>query len=259
MIWWLTSDVAHVVGQVLGIVGMLIFGFPFFRKIHNIGNILGLFAGFLVFVVAHWNIRTYVWIKQLWSTNLWRVMLCILIGMFFVALCNTVILSFCILVKSLKSPREEKTLVILGCRVIGDKPSRMLKERLEIATDYLTDHPDVSCIVCGARGKGEDITEAECMQAYLVEQGISEERIWLEMDSRSTYENLLFAKDILKAKGYKRECILVTNGYHQYRASLIAKQHGYVVESLSSKTPLYLLPTYIVRECLGIVKFLIFG
>jgi serine/threonine-protein kinase len=52
---------------------------------------------------------------------------------------------------------------------------------------------------------------------------------------------------------------IVTDGFHQFRASLIAKDCGLSCDAVSAKTPWYLAPSYWVREWLGVAQFLIFG
>ena len=52
---------------------------------------------------------------------------------------------------------------------------------------------------------------------------------------------------------------IVTDGFHELRASCIAKDVGLAADSVPAKTPWYLAPSYWVREWLGMAQFLIFG
>lgn len=49
-------------------------------------------------------------------------------------------------------------------------------------------------VVSGGRGPGEDISEADAMEQYLIEQGVAENRIRKEDQSVSTRENLSFSR-----------------------------------------------------------------
>ncbi len=95
-------------------------------------------------------------------------------------------------------PDDIDYMVVLGARLYGRVPSPALYERLEKAYEYVKDKKDLKIIVTGGQGENEDIPEAKAMKIFLVEKGIDKERIILEDKSTSTYENLKFARDILK-------------------------------------------------------------
>lgn len=152
-----------------------------------------------------------------------------------------------------------RTVIVHGCQVKKNGPSLMLKERLETAYAYLCENPEAVCIVSGGQGDDEHISEAQAMYDWLTEKGIDGERITKEDKSTSTYENLLYSKELLKAMGKDRRVILVTDGYHQLRASLMARSMGYDVKGLNADTPALLLPAYWVREWFALTYTLIFG
>ena len=75
--------------------------------------------------------------------------------------------------------------------------------------------------------------------------------------------NVVFPKGILQITladlPGTNHIIIVTDGFHQYRASLLAKRAGLSSESESAKTnPLY-VPTYWVREWMALFQLLVFG
>ena len=90
--------------------------------------------------------------------------------------------------------------IVLGAGVNGSDPSLMLQNRIDRAFAYLTDNPDVICVVSGGQGDHEDISEAECMYRELTQMGIASERIWQENQSTSTVENLKFSVSLIKEK-----------------------------------------------------------
>ena len=66
--------------------------------------------------------------------------------------------------------------------------------------------------------------------------------------------------DVIKANGLSERIALVTDGYHQYRAQLIAEKHGADrIGSVSAETEFRFIPTYWVREWFGIVFYKLFG
>ena len=69
------------------------------------------------------------------------------------------------------------------------------------------------------------------MKKYLVEQGISEERILVESQSTDTNENLDNAKGMIEANSGMSlsdlKVKIISSDYHCFRAKMIAKRHGY--------------------------------
>lgn len=154
-----------------------------------------------------------------------------------------------------KPADHPSAVIVLGCQVRGERPSRMLRRRLDAAITCLNANPGLPCIVSGGKGYDEAISEALCMKNYLVEQGIPESRIIMEDRSSTTDENLEFSFKILDSMGLSRDIILVTDGYHQYRAQLKAKRLGAgEIGSLSASTELRFIPTYWVREWMAIFQ-----
>lgn len=150
-------------------------------------------------------------------------------------------------------PKGHETLVILGCRVYGEAPSLSLRERLDAALAYLEEHPEAYCVVSGGQGDGENISEAECMYRYLTDRGIDRIRIFKEDASTTTRENLEYSLAVIEENGLPQEIAIVTSEYHQYRASLVAKELGLSNTAVCGKTAKWLLPTFYIRELYGIL------
>lgn len=152
-----------------------------------------------------------------------------------------------------------RTVIVLGCQVRRDGPSLMLRRRLDAACSYLSADTKADCIVSGGKGDNEHISEAEAMYEALVNDGISENRITKEDKSSSTYENLLFSKQILEDSGKPLRIAIVTDAFHQWRARLQAESLGYDVKCVSAATPWYLVPVYWVREWFALSYLFVFG
>lgn len=157
--------------------------------------------------------------------------------------------------------RTERTeaVIVLGCQVRGDTPSVMLSRRLNAALEVLEENPKAVCIVSGGQGNGENISEAEAMQRYLIGKGIAEERIIKEDKSVSTYENIRFSAEILEELGINSNIVIVTNEFHQYRAYNFAKSLGLETGSHSAHTKFANLANYWVREWAALFHQMVFG
>lgn len=138
--------------------------------------------------------------------------------------------------------------VVLGCAVNGEKPSAMLKKRIDAAYDYLTENPQAVCILSGGKGDGENISEALCMYNALTEKGIAPERLYLEENSTTTAENMQYSKQILTEKGLGDTVVLITTDFHQFRAGLLAEKQALQTYKVCARSGVFALPTFIVRE-----------
>lgn len=156
-----------------------------------------------------------------------------------------------------KTNDEMDYLIVLGAQVKSDGPSIILKYRLDAAIDYLNDHPDTLCVVTGAKGSNEPFTEAEGMKEYLVQKGISIERIILEDKSTNTFENIRNSSQLIDKE---KNVAIVTNNFHLFRAKAIAKKAGYknIYGIAAYSKPLY-LPNNMFRECIGVLKDFLVG
>ncbi len=162
--------------------------------------------------------------------------------------------------KSDSVTHKEDAIIVLGAAVHGKTISRSLKNRLDTAAEYRTQNPDVLIIVSGGKGQGEDITEAEAMEKYLLEKGVPKQNILKEDKATSTYQNFLYSKEILTERFDKNFSVaFVTNEFHIFRARLCANRAG--IENIthihSDTTPSYLI-SGVLRECLAVVKYAVF-
>lgn len=153
-------------------------------------------------------------------------------------------------------------MVVLGAKVRNDGPSRSLQERIRGAYDYMTAHPDVIAIVSGGQGPDEPMTEAQCMAEELIAMGIEPERIWLEDQATSTWENIQFSlKRIEEITGSRPQKLgILSSEYHLFRASLFARRAGVEFIGIPATTEwLALRINYFLREIAGVWHYLILG
>lgn len=249
----------RVIPTLVSFILLIIFITPFFAGIINLGNCAGvalsaIICGFFAFYAPVMN-----YLKNLFEKPAGKIFICLVSVIMAACVVFAVILSvFMINAMNNKPNGKPTTLVILGCKVKGTNPSLMLKRRLDASCAYLNDYNDVTVIVSGGKGDDEQISEAQCMKDYLVSQGIASERIIMEDESSSTYENLKFSQEKIKENQLNEKVTIVTDGYHQFRAKIIADSLDIETYSISAKTTLWLIPTYWVREWFGIVQQIVF-
>lgn len=156
---------------------------------------------------------------------------------------------------------QEKVVVVLGAGLRRDKPSTLLRYRLDKAYDYAMAHPDVFVVTSGGQGRDEWVPEGQAMRDYLIEKGLPPERVVAENASTSTEENFSLSLELLRQYGFDENTpiVYVSNAFHCYRAGCYAKRAGFTqVTSLPSATPWRsVLPCYL-REALALAYYWVF-
>ena len=155
---------------------------------------------------------------------------------------------------------NEDAIIVLGSGIRGELLTQGLKNRLDAAIECYEENEELIIVVSGGQGPQEDITEALAMERYLLSQGVPQEKIIKEEQATSTFENFLNSKAILDnlfEGGY--ETAFVSNEYHIYRASSLARIAGFdAVTHTHSSTMWYTLVPSTLRETLAVVKLWIF-
>lgn len=244
--------------MVIAVIGFFTFTTPFAWNIINAGNIFGaIFCSFIFAVALFWDL-IFILIKKFKWVKIVSMIVVIFTG---IGIIVAIILSILMLTALTPNIEPPKTIIVLGAGLRGENPSPMLARRLDAAMEFMNENPDSICIVSGGQGDNEVIAEALSMYNYMVNNGADKERILQENRSKSTFENIAFSKEILEEKGYDSlDIAIATDPYHQFRASMVAKKAGYEqIYPVNAGTDPKLIPTYWVREWLGIIKYTFFN
>ncbi len=240
--------------MLLGITGIVCFIMPLLSYgIMNIWNISGLAVSIVLLLVSIFFSFVLKQLKALCKSLAGRIICCAAAVLLCTAIILAAVISGFMIKYALNSPENDVTLVVLGCRVIGEEPSLMLEERLSAAYEYLSENEGCCAVLSGGQGSGEDISEAECMYRYLTGRGISADRLYIEDKSVSTRENLMFSGKIIEAENLNSDIAVVTNEFHVYRASMAADDLGMNSYAVPAKTTWKLFPTYYFRELFGVM------
>lgn len=235
---------------------LIIFCIPIYHGILNPGNIVGILVSVCLGLITIYFDRFCRFIADIFKSaggKVFVISTALIVG---AAVIYASVLSVFMVKAQLKAPKNTQAVIVLGCKVNGTQPSRMLCRRLDSALKFLQDNPDAVCVVSGGKGDDEQISEALAMKNYLMEKGISYGRIIMEDKSATTAENLQFSSEILSVMDIHNVAI-VTDGFHQYRASIIGEKYGLeccAVNAESDKITKWLIPTYWVREWMAITK-----
>ncbi|OEH85525.1 hypothetical protein BHU72_04485 [Desulfuribacillus stibiiarsenatis] len=174
--------------------------------------------------------------------------------------------------KNVSEDIEVKYLLILGAGLRGDEPSLSLWYRLNEGLEYLKQYPNTKVVVSGGLGPGEQYTEAEVMKQFLVDRGITEDRIIKEERATNTKENIQYTREILLQLEQQRNTVnstfdigtnpiqlmIITNDYHLYRSKKLAERFGFEAYGIPAKTPAVVAFKYFIREYFAVVKSFVF-
>ena len=238
--------------KVLIVLGILLFFWcflPVFAGIFNIGSLTGMVVGALLVL--------YGAAPQLFTSLPWQLQTVIKLIVLVIAALTVSITA--VMVSAILQPAAEAdTVIVLGCKVDRNGPSRMLRERLDAAYDYLQENTDAIVIVTGGQGSDEPEPEGTAMQKYLVNKGIDAGRIYVEDKSESTRENLINAESIMQENRLSAPVLIVTNEFHVLRARMIANSLSIEASTLPAPTDLFFFGAYYIRELYGVLYQIVF-
>lgn len=157
-----------------------------------------------------------------------------------------------------QEPNEDVDyLIVLGAGLYGDVPSPVLKTRLNVASAYLLEHEEVLVIVSGGQGTHEHVSEAEAMAKYLWNEGVEADRIIMEDQATSTFENLKYSLAMVdELKDVKVG--IVTNKFHIFRSMMLAQRLGLDAVGFPSEIPPSIVIKSYLREYFAFFKSFIF-
>ena len=153
-------------------------------------------------------------------------------------------------------PPQGLDVVVLGAQVYSaERMGVSLSSRVDKAYEYLCANPEARCIVTGGQGGNEPCPAALTEKNALVRLGVDPGRIYMEDQSRNTRQNLDFAMEIAQKEDLGPQVVVVSQGFHLYRAVQLAKSAGFEAYGLAAKTDPVIFPQYYGRELLSLTKW----
>lgn len=157
---------------------------------------------------------------------------------------------------------KSDTAIVLGAAVIGAEPSQVFAARIDHAIALHKAGRVRAIVFTGGRSPEDDLSEAAAARAYATARGIDPKDIHIEEKSRTTRENLVEAKRLMKTKKLS-SALIVSDPLHLRRASLMAAELK--IEAQASATPssryqsLSTQAPFLLREVYFIHHFWILG
>ena len=121
--------------------------------------------------------------------------------------------------------RPSDVIVVLGAAEYAGRPSPVFKARLDHALNLY--HRGIAPMMITTGGKGDDpqFSEGGVGRKYLIDHGVPDETIIAETQSDNTDESTERVATIMQKNGMK-SCVVVSDGYHLYRAKQMLGRYG---------------------------------
>ena len=131
-----------------------------------------------------------------------------------------------------QSVRDEATrsdvIIVMGAAEYRGRPSPVLRARLDHALELYRNHLAPIIMTTGGAGGDPTFTEGDVGRSYLIDRGIPPEQIVVENQGETTAQSLAAAFEIMQRMAL-RSCIVVSDGYHIFRAKKYLQAEGLTV------------------------------
>ncbi len=237
---------------------LVLLGIPLYNRLPT--NFLGLICFCLaVLVCCYLGARLLRRKKPFWGKIVMRVLdACVALGLIVVIITG----SFVAAAAAGEVWEPCDYIVVLGAKVNGTEPSKILASRIDAAYEYLLQNPAAVAVLSGGQGPDEGISEARCMFNELTKMGIAPARLLLEDKSTSTWENLHFSLNLIAEKSgtWPERIGLVTSEFHLFRAGNFARACGVDAVGIPGGTANKVhFVNYFLREIAGVWHYIILG
>ena len=123
-----------------------------------------------------------------------------------------------------KNPGPAENVIVLGLALQNGQPTPDLISRVDSAAKYANAYPTSKFILTGGNPDENGKTEAAVMRDLLIERGVSDDRLILEDQAKTTIENF---KNVANIINPTLSVVLITSDYHMDRAVRIAQDAGF--------------------------------
>ncbi len=121
--------------------------------------------------------------------------------------------------------QKSDLIIVMGAAEYRGRPSPVLRARLDHAVTLWKQRKAPYILTTGGAGGDPTFTEAEVGRSYLMDRGIPATAILTEKGGSTTMQSISAAAEIMSRLELKN-CILVSDGYHIFRAKRMLQYRG---------------------------------
>ena len=125
-------------------------------------------------------------------------------------------------------------IVVLGAAAYDTRPSPVFAERIRHGIALYERGYAPRLVFPGGYGSGARFSESQVARSFALREGVPDEAILIETLSRTTYQNLSRARDLLSDHNLQT-VIVVSDPLHMSRALRLCRRLG--IDALGSPTP----------------------
>jgi len=129
---------------------------------------------------------------------------------------------------TVEQARPADVIIVLGAAEYRGRPSPVLKARLDHALELYQKGLAPRILTTGGAGGDPDFTEGGVGRAYLVSKNVPSEAIIVEPEGETTAHSTAAIVEIMRRMGLN-SCIVVSDGYHIFRAKRMLEARGLTV------------------------------
>ncbi len=126
---------------------------------------------------------------------------------------------------TVEQARPADVIIVLGAAEYRGRPSPVLKARLDHALELYQKGLAPRILTTGGAGGDPDFTEGGVGRAYLVSKNVPSEAIIVEPEGETTAHSTAAIVEIMRRMGLN-SCIVVSDGYHIFRAKRMLEARG---------------------------------
>src|SRR5215510_7216212 len=107
-----------------------------------------------------------------------------------------------------KTDIQADAAIVLGAAVWGNQVSPVFRERINHGLDLFRQGKVRKIIFTGGQGNSNEPTEASAARAYAIQNGVNGGDVLIEQRSHTTFENLVYAKQVADANALQKVLIV---------------------------------------------------
>ena len=140
--------------------------------------------------------------------------------------------------RNVRSDTPADAAVVLGAAVWGTDVSPVFRERVNHGIALYRTGKVRKLILTGGQGNPGEPTESSAARKYALKNGVPAHDILIEEKSHTTFENIVYAKQIADQEGI-RKVLIVSDPLHMKRAMTMARDVGLAGEPSPTPTTRY--------------------
>lgn len=140
--------------------------------------------------------------------------------------------------RNVRSDAPADAAVVLGAAVWTTDVSPVFRERINHGIDLYRKGKVRKLIFTGGQGNPGELTESAAAKKYALKNGVPAHDILIEEKSHTTFENIVYAKQVADQHGLK-QVLIISDPLHMKRAMTMASDVGLAAEPSPTPTTRY--------------------